>query len=340
MLRWILRLVGGLLALILVAAIGLGIWFSIWVGRYEEQLRAGSQIAKTRRGEIEYAVAGAGVHLLRIHGTPGGYDQSITSALSRPESIAGFKVIAISRPGYLRTPLQSGVTPADQADLYAALLDELNIKATIVHGVSGGAPSALQFALKYPQRTLGLVLVVPYLETPPGYEARLAPESALSMRLQDFAFWLGVEFMSEAVASRVMPSVIPGFESTDPIQMAMVREFGAGLISARLRAAGLANDMKQFETLGIETWPLEVMRVPTLILHGTKDENAPYEASKAAAARIPTAELVTFEGADHLMIVPRHRDISNRVLPFMRSLSNTGPGVPAESIGEICAPAN
>jgi pimeloyl-ACP methyl ester carboxylesterase len=340
MLKWILRLVGGLLALILVAAIGLGIWFSIWIGRHEERLRAGSQIAKTRRGEIEYAVAGEGVPLLRIHGTPGGYDQSIASALSRPESSAGFKVIAISRPGYLRTPLQSGVTPADQADLYAALLDELNIKTTIVYGVSGGAPSAVQFALKYPQRTLGLVLVVPYLGTAPGYEGRLAPESALSMRLQDFAFWLGVEFMSEAVASRVMPSMMSGFESTDPIQMAMVREIGTGFIPARLRAAGRANDMKQYETLGIETWLLEVMRVPTLILHGTKDENAPYDASKAAAVRIPTAELVTFEGADHLMIVTRHRDISNRVLPFMRSLSNSGPGVPAESIGETSAPAN
>ena len=327
MLKWILRLVGGLLALILVAAIGLGIWFSIWVGRHEEQLGAGSQIAKTRRGEIEYAVAGEGVPLLRIHGTPGGYDQSIAGALSRPESIAGFKVIAISRPGYLRTPLQSGVTPADQADLFAALLDELNIKTTILYGVSGGAPSALQFALKYPERTLGLVLGVPYLQTAPSSEGRLAPESALSMRLQDFGFWLAVQFMSEAVASRVMPSIMSGFESTDPIQMAMVREIGPSLIPARLRAAGRANDMKQFETLGIETWPLEVMRVPTLILHGTKDDDAPYDASKAAAARIPTAELVTFEGADHLMIVTRHRDISNRVLPFMRSLSNSGPGV-------------
>ena len=96
----------------------------------------------------------------------------------------------------------------------------------------------------------------------------------------------------------------------------------------------------RYETLGIETWLLEVVRVPTLILHGTQDENAPYDASKAAAARIPTAELVTFEGADHLMIVTRHRDTSNRVLPFMRSLSNSGSGVPAESIGETSAPAN
>jgi pimeloyl-ACP methyl ester carboxylesterase len=206
--------------------------------------------------------------------------------------------------------------------------------------VSGGAPSALQFALKYPQRTLGLVLVVPYLKTAPRHDGRLPPESALSMSLQDFALWLGVEFMGEAVASRVMPSIMSRFDSTNPNQMAMVREIGTGFISARLRATGRANDMKQFETLGIETWLLEVLRVPTLILHGTNDENAPYDASKAAAARIRTAELVAFEGADHSMIVTRHRDISNRVLPFMRSLSNGGRVVLAESIAETSAPAN
>jgi pimeloyl-ACP methyl ester carboxylesterase len=334
-------LVGRLLALILVAAVGLGIWFSIWVGRYEEHLGAASQIAKTKRGEIEYAVAGEGVPLLRMHGTPGGYDQSIVSALSRPESIAGFKVIAISRPGYLRTPLQSGVTLPDQADLYAALLDELNIKTTIVYGVSGGAPSALQFALKYPHRTLGLVLVSPYLETAPSDEGRLSPESALSMRLQDLAFWLGVEFMSEAVASRVMPSIMSGFKSADPIQMAMVREIGTSLVSARLRAAGRANDMQQFETLEIETWLLEDMRVPTLILHGTKDETAPYDASKAAAARIPKSQFVTFEEEGHFMIVTRHRDVNDRILRFMRSLSTSSvAGIRAESIGDTSAPTN
>ena len=38
---------------------------------------------------------------------------------------AGFKVIAISRFGYLRTPPASNMSPEAQADQFAALLDEL-----------------------------------------------------------------------------------------------------------------------------------------------------------------------------------------------------------------------
>jgi pimeloyl-ACP methyl ester carboxylesterase len=105
------------------------------------------------------------------------------------------------------------------------------------------------------------------------------------------------------------------------MQTTLVREIAKGFIPAHLRTIGRANDIEQLRKLGIEQWPLEAMSVPALIVHGTQDENAPYEASKTAAARIPTAELVTFEGADHLMIITRHRDISNRIMPFMRSLA-------------------
>ena len=47
---------------------------------------------------------------------------------------------------------------------YAALLDELKIDRVIVEGASGGAPSAVQFALCHPQRTKALILIVPLFE--------------------------------------------------------------------------------------------------------------------------------------------------------------------------------
>ena len=37
----------------------------------------------------------------------------------------------------------------EAADLYAALLDELKIDQVIVYGISGGGPSAINFALKH-----------------------------------------------------------------------------------------------------------------------------------------------------------------------------------------------
>jgi pimeloyl-ACP methyl ester carboxylesterase len=321
MLKRGLKILAGILVVAVVVSVGLGIGFALWLDDQEERLESGSRVAATPRGEIEYAITGTGTPVLRIHGTPGGYDQSIAGALSRPESIAGFKVIAISRPGYLRTPLSSGKAVAEQADLYAALLDELKIERAIIFGVSGGGPSALQFALRHPRRTVGLVLLVPHLRADPSYAGRMAPSSVLAMRAQDFGIWIGTTLMSERLAGIVLPSMMPEFDATDPVQLAMTREIGRGFIPANRRAAGRANDTAQYRDLEIGAWPLEAVSVPTLILHGTKDSNAPYEASKLAATRIPDAELVTFEGTDHLMIITRHREVSGRIMPFMQALA-------------------
>src|SRR5438270_847651 len=53
----------------------------------------------------------------------------------------------------------SSQTPEAQADLYAATLDALNVSQVVVAALSGGGPSALQFALRYPQRCRGLLML-------------------------------------------------------------------------------------------------------------------------------------------------------------------------------------
>ena len=114
-------------------------------------------IVKTRCGDIEYAEFGSGPAVLCLHGAMGGYDQSLT--LARTVCAPAFRFLAVSRPGYLGTPLSSGKTAEEQADLCAALLDELKIEHVAAIAVSGGGPCALQFALRHPERCRGLVLV-------------------------------------------------------------------------------------------------------------------------------------------------------------------------------------
>jgi pimeloyl-ACP methyl ester carboxylesterase len=319
--KWTLRIAIGLIALSMLTLIGFALGFALWLPTHERALEAGSRIAPTPLGAIEYAVAGSGTPLLRIHGSPGGYDHAIASARTRPEDIAGFKVIAPSRPGYLRTPLSSGKTPAQQADLYAALLDQLHIERVVVWGVSGGGPSALQFAVRHPQRTLGLVLVVPALQSRAQYNGPLASQSTIALLLQDFSFWVSMALMNERLAAATMPKMMPGFDAGDALQMALVREIGLGFIPAGLRTAGRANDIEQYRDLGIEALPLESLTVPTLIVHGTADANAPYAGSKAVAGRMPNAELVTYEGGDHYIIITRAREIGSRTKIFMEGVT-------------------
>ena len=61
------------------------------------RLQAGSQVAPTKAGPVEYAVVGEGPAVLSVHGAPGGYDQGLMGSSHLVE--AGFKVIAISRFG-------------------------------------------------------------------------------------------------------------------------------------------------------------------------------------------------------------------------------------------------
>lgn len=130
----------------------------------------GSIVAQTRCGPIEYEEAGQGVPLLMIHGSGGGHDQGMTFA--RPFSQQGMRVIAMSRFGYLRTPMPADASPSAQADAHACLLDSLRVGQAAVLGISAGALSAMQMAIRHPDRVRALVLVVPLAYKPPSVAAK------------------------------------------------------------------------------------------------------------------------------------------------------------------------
>ena len=129
---------------------------SRWSEKLMTSLDGRAMILETERGPIQVARDGAGPKVMTVHGSPGGFDQGLVWA--RHLRDGGCELIAPSRPGYLRTPLDSGRNPAQQADLYAAMLDALHIKKVTVLGISSGGPSAVHFAARHPNRTKALLL--------------------------------------------------------------------------------------------------------------------------------------------------------------------------------------
>ena len=69
---------------------------------------------------------------------------------------------------------------------------------------------------------------------------------------------------------------------------------------------------------------MEQIRVPTLIVHGTKDESTSYERSVQLAARIPGAKLVSIAGGDHLVSFTRADEISRAIDGFIAALPDNG----------------
>src|SRR5262245_5968677 len=164
-----------------------------------------SLIATTAAGPIEYAEQGTGIPLLSIHGAGGGYDQGLANVADLVGE--GFHVIAPSRFGYLRTPVPSDTSPAAQADAHAALLAELNIANPIVVGISAGARSAVELAIRHPDQVAALILIVP------GTYSPLSPVAIEGSRGSKFAFWLvnnGADFARWAL-ERIAPSVLTRF---------------------------------------------------------------------------------------------------------------------------------
>ncbi|HEX5849315.1 MAG TPA: alpha/beta hydrolase, partial [Rubrobacter sp.] len=104
------------------------------------QNRPDATIADTANGPVQYSDEGGGSPVLFIHGSPGGLDQGALMARFLLEH--GHRIIAISRTGYLGTPLSgSNATPGAQADLAGALMDSLGIERFALACWSGGGPS-------------------------------------------------------------------------------------------------------------------------------------------------------------------------------------------------------
>ena len=148
-----------------MAALWIGWQFHKDITLAKSRVARDSTLIATRCGPIEYQEAGTGVPLLAIHGSGGGYDQGIAFAGALAQK--GIRVIAMSRFGYLRTPMPADASAAAQADAHVCLLDALGIHQAGVLGGSAGATSALQMAIRHPDRVSALVLLVPLAYKPP-----------------------------------------------------------------------------------------------------------------------------------------------------------------------------
>ena len=182
----------------------------------------------------------------------------------------------------------------------------------MVVAVSGGAPSGLQFALRHPERTRGLVMIAPLVAQ--SEEEAQAPSSAVGQLVTDVAIW--------AVGARMTARFIPGFDADDPEEAALVSAYAMSVVPVSRRVDGWVNDFDQFRMLDVGSWPLEALAIPTLIVHGDADRNAPYEGSVSASARIPNAELVTFDDVGHEFVLTQAREIDAYVHPFISGLSD------------------
>ncbi len=294
--------VGWLIALVLTIAVtAIAVRLCI---RFRRDRRAardrlqnfGSRVIETEQGSIEYVSIGEGYPVLVIHGIFGGIDQGIVSA--RNNLGEGFRAIIPSRFGYLRTPMPGNASPALQADAFASLLAELNIDKAAVIGYSAGGTSAIQFALRHPERCSALVLISS--NAPSITKVNLPPKPVAKLLFKcDLIFWILITFFRSAMIT--MMGVPKGFELT-PEYEADIEEMMKNLLPVSPRAAGAIFDMYVSNPDINRGYPFEKISVPTLIVNAKDDPLARYKNARSLAERIPGAKLLTIENGGHLLL--------------------------------------
>nr|HAT8715150.1 alpha/beta fold hydrolase [Legionella jordanis] len=300
-----------------------------------------SEIVNTPKGKIEIlhlssnfrpAKSSDAPTILLIHGAIGGHDQSVW--LFDFLFGLGFNVLGLSRPGYCRTPLAPSQTFVEQADLIAAVLDELGINQVIAIGLSAGGPTLYQLAIRHPDKVKALVAIncisrrfqilrtipkfMPYLLGRVGswflnQLVRLKPVLSAKLFLK-----INSLLSEEEIEARA-------FEiATDPARFKYINRFYKCILQFnKLRKNGVNNDLKQVRDL--KSLALKDIKCPSLIIHGTADAAVLFYDGLYAASCILKAKPIWIEEGSHfgLWLSPQAKEIQSQLIHFVKQYGDS-----------------
>jgi non-heme chloroperoxidase len=224
---------------------------------------------------------GTGLPVFLLHGYTDSWWSWAPVLPNLPETIHAY---APSQRGHgdADRPAQ-GYGPHDFAADAAAFLDALGIGSAVVVGTSMGSIVAQRFAIDYPERTKGLVLVA----------AATTWRTPAALELWDIVATLedpiDPGFVREFQESTLAQPVPPAFIDTVVAESLKVpaRVWQAALREGHLEA-----------NLAAE---LGAIQAPTLIVSGDRDAIHPRSEQAALAAAIPDARLVVYPDAGHAL---------------------------------------
>jgi non-heme chloroperoxidase len=237
------------------------------------QLPTGVALAYVEQGSP------SGVPVLLLHG--------ITDSLRSFERVlphlpTSIHALAVSQRGHGDSGRPAaGYRPGDFAADLAAFMDAFGLERAVIVGHSMGSSIARRFALDYPERTLGLVLV--------GSFATLAGNPNV------MAFWQVVQELEDPID----PGFVAEFQRSTLAQPVPPEFFDVVVqeslkVPARVWRAALEGLMGSDHPTELEN-----IQAPTLIVWGDRDAFCPRSDQDALTAAIAGSQLVVYDETGH-----------------------------------------
>jgi pimeloyl-ACP methyl ester carboxylesterase len=258
------------------------------------ELRTGVRLEYVEQGEVR------GLPVIFLHGLS---DSWRSFELLLPYLPASIHAFALSQRGHgdSRRP-QSGYRVGDFAADVAAFIDAQQIESAVIVGHSMGSFIAQRFALDYPERTRGLVLLgsCTTLQDNPAV-AEFRDALAKFEKAVDFGFAL--EFQQSTLAQAIPPSFL----------VTVVQE--SLKVPAQVWKAALEGLFEEdFSN------PTNSVNAPTLIVWGDRDAFFPASEQQALTASIAGSQLLIYENAGHALHWEEPRRVAADLLRFIEGL--------------------
>lgn len=219
------------------------------------------------------------------------------------------RVLRYDLRGYGQTTAD-GSSYTHHTDL-KALLDQLGIDRAVLIGCSNGGRAAMNFALTFPERTAGLVMVC---SSPEGFEFERAPSplrDAINAAFDagDLETTARLETQLWVVGARRKPEEVPAAIRDQVYEM--------NLIALTKEVAGVG-DEGDIEPPAAER--LDELHLPTLILIGELDSPVSFAAGNLMLGLIAGARTVVIPNTAHLPNMEQPDLFNQIVLDFIQNL--------------------
>lgn len=263
--------------------------------------------------QLSYKDYGQGRPVVLIHGWPLSkemWEYQIDDLVE-----AGLRVIKYDRRGFGKSSKPWGSYDYDTltADLNA-IMEQLDLRDAVLVGFSMGGGEAVRYLSKYgSDRVSKLVLVSavpPYLlkteGNPEGVDGSVFTEMMTQMKEDRIAFlddfgkkFFGVNLINHPVSTPLLE------------YYRMLASVAAPRATQQCAIAFAETDFRS---------DIQAITVPTLIIHGDKDQTVPVDASSArTATMIPNATYKVYEGAPHGLFYTNRKQLNEDLVSFCKA---------------------